>query len=245
MTARADGPPLPHPERAVPARPGYDLPFLAILFAMMLLAALVMTRLVIFGFELFVRDADMSTDPTPVEVTVGGVALFVPLNTIRFGAERGGTVRKLDLHLHWPSLEGFSAERAQLFQTSNPESPVVYVTIEAADQTMSPRDRFRQVYPRVLSEDVRQSPEGYVVRRFRFGHGYDDEELYIARDPTRPLAARCESADSPSGGTCIAEFRSELGLDVVYRFQRALLGDWRGLDAGLRDLIDQWARPRD
>lgn len=237
-------PSLPHPARVVPARPGYDLPLLFILFGMLLLAALVMTRLAVFGFELFVRDADMSDDPAPIEVAVGDVDLHVPHNMIRFAAERGGTVRKLDLHLHWPSLEGFSAERAHHFQTSDPETSIVYVTVESADDMMSPRERFREVYPRVLAEDVRQSPEGYVVRRFRFGHGYDEEELYIARDAVRPLAARCEPADS-AGATCISEFRTEGGLDVVYRFRRALLGDWRGVDAGLRDLIDEWTAPQD
>lgn len=211
-----------------------DLPMLAILFGLLMLAGLVLTRLSIAGFEMFVRDAGMSANPEPVEVQVADVVLAVPQNMIRFGSERGGRVRKLDLHVHWPSLEGFTVDRAAAFQSVAASTPILYVTIRPASGPMSPEQRFQRVYPRVIAAGMRKTADGYVVRSFRAGHGYDGEELYIAPDPAMPLVARCEVEGTAA--SCIAEFRTDRGLEVSYRFPRMLLGDWRQVDEALRSL---------
>lgn len=227
--------PLPRAAGAARARLGHHLPLLAMIAGLVLLAVLMMTRLGINAFEIFVRDAGKSADPAPVSVTIGPASLKVPSNMIRFASERGGNHPKLDLHLHWPSLEGFTVERAALFQSSGDTAPIIYVTLRPSGETMSPEERFSSVYPRVLADDMRQTARGYIVRTFREGFGYDGEELYIARHPERPLSARCETHETGTGGTCIAEFRTESGMDVAYRFQRSLLEDWRAIDEGVRE----------
>ena len=53
---------------------------------------------------------------SPISLIVAGEKLTVPANMIRFPSVRGGgTVESLDLLLHWPSLEGYSKERAEAF----------------------------------------------------------------------------------------------------------------------------------
>jgi hypothetical protein len=241
MNERHPALPLPYAARARPARAGYHLPMLAVVAGLVLLATLMMTRLGINAFEIFVRDAGKTADPAPVAVTVGQVDMDIPRNMIRFAAERGGVQLKLDLHLHWPTLDGFSVERAAMFQSSATEAPIVYVTIRPAGDAMSPEDRFRTVYPRVLADDMRQTARGYIVRTFREGFGYDGEELYIARHPERPLSARCENPAEGTGGVCISEFRTDTGLDVAYRFRHSILEDWRAIDEGIRTLIKDFS----
>ncbi len=233
----------PRPRRGQVA---HHLPMLAILTVLLPLAALLLIRLALGAFEIFVRDADKTTDPTPVTVTIGGTALSIPANMIRFSVERGGPQSKADLHVHWPSLEGFTAERGGLFQGSAVDSPIVYMTIRSSHGAMAPEERFRTVYPRVLADGMREEPDGMVVRSFREGFGYDGEELYIARDPEQPLVARCLPEGSGGVVICMSEFRTDQGVDVGYRFQKHMMDEWRTLDLGVRGLVaDFLAEARD
>ncbi len=54
--------------------------------------------------------------PSPIALEVSGESLVVPANLIRSPIDRrGGPVDSLDLLLLWPSLDGFSEERAAEF----------------------------------------------------------------------------------------------------------------------------------
>lgn len=236
--------PIQHAAGAAKPRPGYHLPFLAVLFALTLLAALFITRLAIAGFEIFVRDAGKSTDQTPITVTVGDVRLDLPQNKIRSGSRQRSSGAQLDLFLHWPSLDGFTTDRATDFQSAAASS-IVYVTLQPQEGRMSPEERFRRLYPRVLTDRTDQSAHGFVIREFRDGHGYDGERLYIARDPSHPLAARCDHAAEPLGPLCIVRFRSAGGLDVTYRFRHELMADWREIDETVRGLVTDWTGAED
>ncbi len=217
---------------------GRHLPMLVLILGLVLLALLLATRFGLSAFEIFVRDAGQTADPASVAVEIADIQLAVPGNMIRFANQRtGGAQEQLDLHLHWPSLTGFTAERAEAFHTPADQSSIVYVTLSAAGDTMSPQRRFRHVYPRILEDAVRESPRGHLMRRFQDGFGYDDEELLIARHPEHPLVARCEVAAGPTDAVCLTEFRTESGLEIAYRFRRALIEDWRAIDRGVRDLM--------
>lgn len=223
-------------------RPGHHLPMLALVFGLALVAALLVTKIGLAVFEVYVRDADKTPEPALVEVVVGDTALSVPGNMIRFAQQRGGRQERLELFMHWPSLTGFSLERAGLFQADAAESPVIYLDFRPAAGVMAPEDRFRMVYPRVLEPALHELPGGIVVRRFRAGFGYDGEELYIARDARRPLVARCAAEAGPADRpACMVDMRLD-GLDVTYRFRREQADDWREIDATVRGLVSEFRR---
>lgn len=222
---------------------GHHLPMVAVIFALVLLTSLLVVRLALGTFEVFVRDAEKSPDPAPVSITVGAVPLAVPGNMIRYAADRGGDLAKVDLFADWRNGEGYSLERAALFQPGAAGTPVVYFALRPTEGSMSPEFRFRSVYPRVLAEDSRTEAGGIMVRGFKRGYGYDGEELYIARDPERPLAARCLIDESEEASACLSEFRTADGrLDVSYRFRRDQVAEWREIDAALRRLVAGFAR---
>ena len=240
METTSAAPPLHQLTRSARLRPGYNLPVMGVVFGLSLLAALLITRLGIAGFEHFVRDAGMPTDPTPTAAIVGDVALAIPHNKFRRPDRRSEANAPVDLHLHWPSLEGFSIERAAQFQSAAPDAPTIYVTLQPAGGAMAPEERFRRLYPRVLTDGMSRSEHGFVIREFRDGHGYDGERLFIAPDPSRPLVSRCDPADHTASPTCLVQFRTAEGLDVNYRIRQSLLADWRAIDEAVRRLVGEW-----
>lgn len=236
---------MPHSEalriaRAVSpqhARPAHHLPLGLLVIALAVLAALILVRLGFTAFGLFVRDAGMSADPQPVPVTLGSVQMAVPDNMIALASERGGHQQKLDLFVHWPTLEGFSPERASEFQPGA-VSGVFRITLRPAGGAMSPQARFHAVYPRVLEDEATTRPDGTAVRRFRDGFGYDDEVLYVGPRAEPPLFARCLADSLPSAPSCLTDFRTEHGLDVTYRFRPSMLDEWPDMDLTVRALVD-------
>jgi len=173
--------------------------------------------------------------PPPVRATVNGVALTIPRDLVRFEHQkRDADQARLDLLIRWPSLEGAGL-------TGRPPSEalrdLIFLSIVPKDDALDPARRFNAVYARFLEQESRPAPIGLAARRFRQGSGYDGEELLF--DPVRPgdFAVRCapETADAPQ--TCMRELRIAERLDVVIRFSRPLLDDWRRLDRAVLALL--------
>ena len=185
--------------------------------------------------------------PSPIALTVGGEPLVIPANMIRFPTERrGGAGRPRSTSLlHWPSLDGFSEERAKEFRDGSPQAPLLYVTITAP--------RRRSIRPRAsptstaASSPVRRSPvpAGLVGRTMDPDISLSRRDrLFRAaapRSPSSPAASPRKPPEMPA--TCIRDVNIGHGLTMLYRFNRAWLGDWQ--DDGrprCRRLVDQFFR---
>ncbi len=182
--------------------------------------------------------------PSPVALTVGSEALVIPANLIRFPADRrGGLVTAVDLLLHWPSLDGFSEERAQEFRDGSPLAPLVYVTITEAETPLDSTARLADVYSLYFSGPAFPGPGHLVGRHMDPGSAYKGEIVYFESRVAEPYVIRClaeETEDIPA--TCIREVNIGHGLTMIYRFNRAWLADWRTMDDRVRRLVSQFFR---
>jgi hypothetical protein len=173
--------------------------------------------------------------PRPVRMTLAGVTLIVPRDLVRFDPQKRDSEQpRLDLFLHWPSLEGAGASNRVTLESLN---ELIFLTITPKDQSVDPPRRLAAIYGRFLESEIRAEAQGLAARRFRLGSGYDGEDLVY--DPTRPGSyfVRCAPAAGEAPSSCIRELRMADTFDVVYRFPRAFLSDWRRLEQATRALL--------
>ncbi len=139
--------------------------------------------------------------PSPVSLIVAGEPMVIPANMIRFRAERrGGPVDQVDLIFQWPSLDGFSDERADDFRDPSPTAPLIYVTISARENSLDSSARIDSIYARFFegpeipgpARARRPGAQGRVGLRRR------DRLLRAARrEPVRrPLPGRSDGTTS-------------------------------------------------
>jgi hypothetical protein len=212
-------------------------PLVAILCGLSLVAIVVLGRLALMTYDTLVGGIDIETDPAPVTLSVGSVAMMVPGNMIRNYPFARGSVSELELRMHWPTMEGFTDQRAEAFRTNDDRSTIIYVTLRPFGGSLSPQDRMRLVYSRLLDYPPSTGPGGLIATPFASGHGYDGEVLYTSGNTDNPFAARCAPEGDGAPASCIVEFRAEHGIDVIYRFKRHLLSRWRSIDAALHDTV--------
>ncbi|WP_436637040.1 hypothetical protein [Microbaculum sp. FT89] len=218
------------------------VPLVALLYALSFVAVLVLGRLALTTYDTLVGGLDVEIDPNPIALSVGPVALDVPRNMIRNHPFARGSVSELELRMHWPTMEGFSDLRAEAFRTNDDRSTIIYATLRPSSGSLSPQDRLRLVYSRLLAYPPASGPNGLIATPFAEGSGYDGEILYTAGDTSSPFAARCAPEEGGVPASCTVEFLTDNGIEVIYRFRRHLLSRWRAIDAAMRDTVASFMR---
>jgi hypothetical protein len=197
------------------------------------------------GFVLWPRQlSEVPPDTPSVPVTIAGVVFNVPPAAIRQQVQRrSGNQDRIDLVFLWPSLEPPNPPR-QSHAPSDEPPPLdrLFVTIAGSDGTLAPAERMKTIYPRYTTGELRPEQDGLVVREFGDGTPYKGEDLVF--DPTAPerFVARCSRAGT-TPGICLMERRIG-AADIVLRFPRDWLVDWREVGAKLDYLIATLRPPR-
>ena len=205
-----------------------------------LAAALALLGLVYVGFVLWPRHLSAVPPDTPsVPITVAGVVFNVPPAAVRQQVQRrSGAQERIDLVFLWPSLDPPDPGRpAEKLGPSEELQPIdrLFVTIAGNSGTLSPAERMKSIYPRYVAEDVRTEAGGRVARRFAETSPYRGEDLVFDAAAPERFVTRC----SRSGATpamCLLERRIG-AADIIFRFPRDWLAEWRELAAKIDYLI--------
>jgi hypothetical protein len=189
-------------------------------------------------------------DAPTLPITVAGVGFNLPPAAIRRATQRrSGAHERVDLVFLWPSLEppDPAATPSTAPHGPGPEASQavarVFMTILSANDTLAAADRALTVYPRYTAAEPALDASGLAVLAFRDGTPYQGEDLiYDAEGPS--FLARCtRDRAGPTPGTCLYERRIG-AADVVVRFPREWLGDWRMVAGTLDRLIANVRPPR-
>ena len=223
-----------------------------LLLPLVVFAAPALIAFVYIGYVLWPRwpEAPVGADAPPLPIIVGGVAFNLPPAAIRVPVQRRpGVQERVDLAFLWPSLappdpeaKPSPAPDAALppvpgaTPAATPASERVFVTISTAGDTLPPAERAREIYPRYTAAQAVSGPDGLAVLTFRAGTPYQGEDLIY--DPTAPgFLARCtRNGARATRGICLYERRIE-GADILVRFPRDWLADWRMLAGNIDRLI--------
>jgi hypothetical protein len=183
-------------------------------------------------------------DRTPVNLFIAATGITVPANMIRFAAERqSGSTDRVDLLLHWPGLDGFSEQNAEVFRDIAPTAPLIFVTIIGRDADYGTTGWLDRIYTRYFSDDAWAGPDGLVGVRLAEDSGYAGEELFFQPDASEPFVTRCTpegNAEMPS--TCMREILIGETLIARYRFNKTLLGEWEMIDPAVRARVEGLVR---
>ena len=206
------------------------------------LAALAFGAFAYIGYVLWPVRPGPLVDAPPLPVTVAGVAFQLPPAAIRVAAQRRpGAQARVDLVFLWPSLKPPNATAKEPFPPPNAEfeasrtSTRVFMSIAAAGDTLAPADRTLSIYPRYTATQPQSDANGLAVLTFRDGTPYDGEDLIYDMDASGFLV-RCTRAAGHLPGACLYERRIG-GTDILVRFPRDWLSDWRTVAGTLDQLI--------
>jgi len=210
-------------------------------------AAVALTAFVYIAYVLWPRwpGPPVGLDAPALPITVGAVTFNVPPAAIRVPVQRrAGAQERVDLAFAWPSLEppAANAKPAPPAPASGavpakaPTIERVFVTIAGAGDTLAPDERVLNIYPRYAAAETTPGPAGLTVLAFREGTPYQSEDLIY--DAERPgFLVRCtRNGAGPTPGICLYERRIE-SADLVVRFPRDWLEDWRGVAEKINRLI--------
>jgi hypothetical protein len=182
--------------------------------------------------------------PERLPVSVGGTLFNVPAASIRMKIQRhSGPQERIDLNFLYPSLAPPGAPKHVSADTVEEEmaQPIdrIFLSIAAHQNALAPEARVETIYPRYLEQAARPgpdaAPDGLTMRAFRDGSPYSGEDLFSAAAP--PLNARC-TRDGATPGMCLSERRID-GADLIFRFPRRWLAQWRDIAAAMDGLTAQ------
>jgi hypothetical protein len=178
-------------------------------------------------------------DAPALPITVAGVAFNLPPAAIRVPVQRRpGAQERVDLAFLWPSLAppDPNAKSPPPAPDAAPTPERIFVTISAAGDAPHPADLVRNVYPRYSAAEAMPGPDGLTVLPFRDGTPYQGEDL-IYDAAAAAFLVRCSRNDAGrTPGTCLYQRRLD-GADLMVRFPRDWLGDWRMVAGNVDRLI--------
>ena len=117
----------------------------------------------------------------------------------------------------------------------------MFVTITAAGDALAPAERIKTIYPRYAAADAAIEPNGLAVKAFRSGTPYQGEDLIYesihgSATPEGFLVRCSRNGAGPTPGMCLYSLRIDQA-DIVVRFPRDWLTDWRAVAGNIERLI--------
>ncbi len=206
-----------------------------VLGGMLFVAALAYVAFVLWPQHLSETPADAPTVP----IAIAGVVFNVPPAAIRQQVQRrSGAQERIDLVFLWPSLrppDDSKRPRQHADLDAPPAIDRLFVTIAGTDGTLPPAERLKAIYPRYVGDGLLAEADGLIARHFRDASPYMGEDLVF--DPAAPerFLTRC-SRPGATPGMCLLE-RQVGAADVMVRFPREWLADWRDIAAGIDALL--------
>jgi hypothetical protein len=211
---------------------------------MIVLAAVASAAAIYVGHVLWPRwpGPPVGPDAPALPITVAGITFNIPPAAIRQAVQRRpGAQERVDLVFAWPSLEPPDPHAKPPPASAAPTPPArppdrIFVTITGAGDTVALAERVLTIYPRYTAEEAVTGPAGLTVLAFREGTPYQGEDLiYDAGAPG--FLVRCtRNGTDTTPGTCLYERRIDTA-DLVVRFPRDWLADWRAVAVNLDRLI--------
>ncbi|MGO4715209.1 hypothetical protein [Bradyrhizobium sp. 2TAF24] len=178
-------------------------------------------------------------DPSNLPISVGSTIFNVPTDSVRMKVQRHtGPQDRVDLSFAYPSLTPGEQPRhvtADTVETAPQTIEVLFLSVAAHNDALSPEERERTIYPRYLAAGAARGNDGLSTQPFRDNSPYANEDLFVAASPR--LVARC-TRDGETPGMCLSERRIG-GADLTFRFPRSWLADWRGVATAMDRLVAQ------
>jgi len=159
----------------------------------------------------------------------------MPANLIRFSSQRRTKeATKLDLYLHWPTLDGYSEELKPIFNSIQISNQIVFVNLLPRFSDLDMSARIGPIYERFLVGP--QTPIGInlVSQQLDPENGFINEYLVVEKNNSNPFSARCVKPVTNGGSAyCIRDINIGESLSLTYRFHSDLIPQWFDLEQSI------------
>jgi hypothetical protein len=187
----------------------------------------------------------LTTNTSPVRLSVHHLALAIPANYFEYESTRkGGEEKDVALVALLPDFRGYTRAEARNFTGNDPNSPVIYLLLHEDPHNLSEAERFKRIYLNYVSARAGTAgPFGFTRYSFRPDSGYRGEDLFVAHTARDTVLFRCVrfSPDVPSP-SCMRDEIVAPGVALSYRFKRAHLAHWQAISKGARALVQSFIR---
>jgi len=205
---------------------------------LLVLIAMIAMAAVYVAYVLWPRwpEVPVAFDAPALPIVVAGVQFNIEPAAIRQAVQRKpGAQERIDLAYLWPSLKPPDPSLKSIDGKPVDPNERLFVSIQSVDGTLPLMERVQTIYPRYMVPQPQAGPEGLTLRGFRDDTPYKGEELVFESDAPEHFMARCSLKGVRSSGGCLLERR--IGdADVVFRFPRDWLNDWKTLARGIDEL---------
>jgi hypothetical protein len=197
-----------------------------------------------------IRLGGNTTSSEQLEIVVSNSVLNVPANYIRTADQRqSGVKARLDLYALWPSMTGYAIGDRRAFENHDGEpARLLFISIEPRQMSRDMSGRLAPIYRQLIESTSEPSDvPGLEAFRFRADRGiFANEMLYVAERPgEEAFVARCiVSEDNSALAPCERDVFAENDISVKYRFPRALLKQFEGLDQAVLGLVAGFSADR-
>jgi hypothetical protein len=180
------------------------------------------------------------------DITIGRDLIHLTANTIRFEPQRrNGAADRVDLELHWPTMEGYSRARRLAFDDVGQAQSLLFLQISQSTMSRDMSGRVEPIYQHLLTGPAEAGPAGLHLHRFKPGTGFEGEVL-LTDDSIDggTYAIRCliPTTDKlASSSDCQRDIHVGEDLSVLYRFSSKMLPDWKQIDDAVRAYVEQRA----
>jgi hypothetical protein len=173
-----------------------------------------------------------------VSIMVGEQRLTIPANMLRFANQRTPEPQeRVELAVHWPSLEGYAPALREAFLDGSADAPVLFLSIRARETATDSAGRLASVYRHFLDDTALDAPPGLVGRKLTQDSGLAGEEVFFEAGSTDPFTAHCLAADADVPAICLTEVHAGRSLSVQVRFRKGLLADWADIKSATRLML--------
>lgn len=197
--------------------------------------------------EILGLDPRASADSRKIETVVAGTHFMIPENYTRYPAQRGGGVHtRIDMHALLPGFDPFSMARQSSFSDNGPNSQVIYFSLRETSTPLPADRRLKDIYSKYLvSPTPERDPADLDRFHFRDNSGYRNQDLLVGTDANgHMILLICEKTtpevDSPN---CSRSMLLTPTLELVYRYKRSQLPQWREIDKTVELLINSFEVP--
>ncbi len=202
---------------------------IALVFTLMAGCAFIIARLA--GAEIALAGHTLNTGER--QIIIGSHVITAPANMIRYPSQRSVvSAKRLDLYLHWPSMQGYSEKLKKSFNATSENNDIVFIKLERQFSESAMSARVKPIYQNFFIGQPYDYGYGLKAVKLDPIAGFIDEFLVIQKNNPNPYAARCLDPAPTSQGTtttpyCIRDIHIANGISLTYRFHKTLLKDWQ------------------
>lgn len=164
----------------------------------------------------------------------------LPANMIRYPSQRRiKESKKLDLYVHWPTLDGYSEELKSVFNGIQISSQIIFITLLPRFSDLDMSARIGPIYENFLIGPQTPVGDNLVSRQLDPENGFINEYLIVEKNNPNPFSARCEKPGSNGRAAyCIRDINIGESLSLTYRFHSDLIPQWLDLEQSIIKKFD-------